>query len=719
MKTLRLRVLLFSTLSVLILANWTDRPQWRQAEDVIRKAQEKIPDLSSLLAGGPALTTSLNDALTEVTFLDGFDPPVFSSMAGLPRGPGGEFRLVAPGFYRFRAESYCLKAGTHGPGSGEGYLYAPLAGPRAAVVRKILRNSYAHPDVPTHRIQALLWAIIARTKISDMAPEMKLTAAQLLSPDEILELNGGALAIVQEQVLQRSLAKAAPAVRPVLEAEARLRRMLTQAESSYDQLERVAVLAGEPATDKEGRDIRRGRWSYHPVGYFVRYFPSSYTRDTIELVVPDPFAVERDSLGRIARLARRNGTALTVQYQDETPPLTVDGAPGLRGFVITKVTLDARDDWSYERPIFRRHVWTNPGWTFCGPPEGAWRVKVADSRYHGAQALLDSARQITRELEGVLRGAGKHSGHPYRAAPPGLTDLVDLAHLALAFEKSSLPTRGETWFADPAVLVKRAWMSALCRAGAASSSSTSGLVPSSYEGGPFPVWASLGPLAVWESLCFGRRSNWDPPVVHASDGDAAGFDPSENVATPGNAGRQRIGNSGRGESDDCEAVQKNLRNALAWLDGFSNPDLINQAKGVGDYSRLVDEYVTGEKTPPGKPPSSYETDAYVSSKCEVGYTKVTNGQEEWVTLTFDGLRDRLGDKGYSQTGAEGVVIHERTHMQQCWNWGDTFTNPTPADLGRSEREAYCAEAKFLMDYLRQKCGGVPADMQEKFDKLCR
>lgn len=175
------------------------------------------------------------------------------------------------------------------------------------------------------------------------------------------------------------------------------------------------------------------------------------------------------------------------------------------------------------------------------------------------------------------------------------------------------------------------------------------------------------------------------------------------------------------QKPDCEGLQRNLRNALKWLEGFSNTDLINRARDAEDYSGLVDEEVTGEKPEPGKSPDKYETDANVNSNCELGYWDATNGEgtEVWVPLSPDGLQDRLVSKGYSSAGAEGVVTHEGKHMDQCSRSGDSYAHPKPADLSRFEREAYCAEAKFLMDYLRQKCGGVPAEMQQKFDKLCR
>src|SRR5688572_27634037 len=153
-----------------ILALSAASPTYAQIGDVLGRARgavDRMPSLSSFLEGEEPITTSLDDAMTEVAWLDGYDPGLLISLEGMPMDAEGRYRLI-PGAYAFAAQSYCLKAGTHGPGGGEGYAYAPLAGPKGAIVHKILRGSAAHPEIPQRDIQVLLWAIIARTKPSDM-----------------------------------------------------------------------------------------------------------------------------------------------------------------------------------------------------------------------------------------------------------------------------------------------------------------------------------------------------------------------------------------------------------------------------------------------------------------------------------------------------------------------------------------------------------------------
>lgn len=49
--------------------------------------------------------------------------------------------MLQAGYYVFTDQSYCLHAGTHGPGGGDGYLYAPPKGPAEDAVMSILHNS--------------------------------------------------------------------------------------------------------------------------------------------------------------------------------------------------------------------------------------------------------------------------------------------------------------------------------------------------------------------------------------------------------------------------------------------------------------------------------------------------------------------------------------------------------------------------------------------------
>ena len=256
---------------------------------VARRAAQSMPDPTDLLRGDPPITTKLADAVWGVDSLDGFTPrePVRSLMS-LQRTPSGGF-VLQPGYYEFHDQSYCLKAGTHGPNPedrGDGYLFAPTRGPADDQVMTIVRNSVQHPDIHQHDIQVLLWAIIARTKFEDLQPRLKAVAAQLLTPQQIATLNRSALEIAGP-ALQRAMDGAPPLVRQTLQAESDLRRTLTSASGTFEDAERVAVLAGIAPRGEGSRDVPSGRWSLHPDGYYVRYLPHSYTNTIVNIHVPE------------------------------------------------------------------------------------------------------------------------------------------------------------------------------------------------------------------------------------------------------------------------------------------------------------------------------------------------------------------------------------------------------------------------------------------------
>ena len=243
---------------------------------------------SRLLQGPPPIATNLADAVWGVDSLDGHNPDAseFKPLASLPRsGDNGGFVLQA-GHWAQQNQSYCLHAGTHGPGGGDGYLFAPPRGSAEDQVFSIVHNSAAHPDIEQHDIQLLLWAIIARAKFEKLDHRLQVVAAQLLAPEQLLTLNRSALELAGP-ALQRAIDGMPEPVQQILRAEAALRDELTGANASYENAERLAVLSGIAPRGEGSRDVPRGRWSRHPDGYYVRYLPRAYFSTRIEIWVPE------------------------------------------------------------------------------------------------------------------------------------------------------------------------------------------------------------------------------------------------------------------------------------------------------------------------------------------------------------------------------------------------------------------------------------------------
>ena len=275
----------FVSLSVCVVALLVicAAPASAQFGDLGEKLKKKTPNL---LGGKAPITTSLPDAKWEDASKDGFTPSEASrSLMALQRTPNGGF-VLQPGYYNLQTQSYCLKAGTHGPGGGDGYLYAPPKGPAEDAVMTIVRNSVQHSEIEQHDIQTLLWAIIARAKFEDLQPQMKTTAARLLTPRQLAALHRSALDALSGNALTDALGGVPEPLRQIAQAEAQLRQMLTTPGASFAEMERVAVLSGAAPLGEGSRSVPSGRWSMHPDGYYVRYLPSGYSSTRVEIWVP-------------------------------------------------------------------------------------------------------------------------------------------------------------------------------------------------------------------------------------------------------------------------------------------------------------------------------------------------------------------------------------------------------------------------------------------------
>lgn len=416
----------------------------------------KIPSLEGILEGEPPITTSISDAVTGVPFLDDFDPVGAIPLSMLARTSEGGFVIEHPGSYMFEAQSYCLAAGKYSPSGEYGYLYAPLKGPRSTVVKNVLKRSVNHPEIPQQDIQELLWAITSHTKISDMSPEMQKTAKKLLTQEEIYELNGGALGLIPEEFLDRTFGHLPPQVQQILEAEARLREMLTEGRATYDELEEVAVRFGSPPREEGDLKIPRGRWSFHPDGYFIRYFPDGYRRMLIELYVLESFQIEWDKQSRITLIADHDGNRIETDYDDTIEPLSISREASLKGYAFRSIRFVGPDPDNPGKKL--RTEWKDIGWTFFGVPSEKGRI----ARFLGLKNRYEWAKTHKKEVIDLEQGVKKlrKTAHP-GISQSGLEEIMALGHYAIALKEAigkKVP-ENQKRLLDPINLVKRAWQS--------------------------------------------------------------------------------------------------------------------------------------------------------------------------------------------------------------------------------------------------------------------
>jgi hypothetical protein len=317
----------------------------------------QVPSLDSWLRGAP-LSTSFDDTARQLPVLDRKETRRQArSLRSLPRTASGGFELQ-PGLWADTFESYCLRTATHAPGKGDGYLLAPIKGARSAAIQAILAGTVKHPEIPRGDVQMLLWAILSRVRVSDMQPRLQAAARALLPPGEVRAINANGLDVLAAAERTKLAGLAAP-VRQVLEVESDLRYQFSRADVTYAEIERIAVLSGARPPDNRNA-IKRGQWSRDPRGYFIRFFPDSFSNTRVEVLVPGRVTVTRDRLNRIIALEDARGGRTETVYNDAVPPRTHPRDSRLKAYAFKTIRFIRRGTGG--KPEV--HEIHDQGWTF-------------------------------------------------------------------------------------------------------------------------------------------------------------------------------------------------------------------------------------------------------------------------------------------------------------------------------------------------------------------
>lgn len=286
--------------------------QQNNAQGFLKKLGEN-KTVGGILEGKPAISTSFKDVDLKNTMPADFGADAkFTSLSSLQKNAEGVYELN-PGFYETTNLSYCLKAGTNGPSKGDSYGNAPIKGKMDDIVEAILvqsqqlwrnkaggngiSNTISSAFVSQKDVQLLLWAIIAKADFDDMQNKTKAVALSLLSPEQIVKLNGGAVKSVVNFASDKGWMEKPALVRTVEEAEQSLRQLYKSSNSTYEDFERLAVLAG---MNTEAQPVEFGTWFKHEDGYYIRYEPQGYPRTHIKIYVPEKRKVNLQITGLIA-----------------------------------------------------------------------------------------------------------------------------------------------------------------------------------------------------------------------------------------------------------------------------------------------------------------------------------------------------------------------------------------------------------------------------------
>lgn len=272
-----------------------------QFDDLLKEAQKKVVKVD--LLEEKSVTTSIDDAFPVAFWLKDLSEEME------PVEPESYDFNLEPGYYTFKLQSYCLKAGTYGPTKGYGYLLAPLLGKRSDVVYNIVSKSLNYPEIAQHDIQVLLWGIIYGAKFTDYSIDFQNRVRPLLTVAEIADLSLD-LKNVPLDVMPDDIKKVAQYYKD-------LRARITNPNLTYNEISSYAMAQGiAPPDDPFSKYIEKGLWAYIGDGFYSRAMPDGYPTTYLELYRPAYISTMKDNLGRITTF-ESDGYKMEIIYDDE------------------------------------------------------------------------------------------------------------------------------------------------------------------------------------------------------------------------------------------------------------------------------------------------------------------------------------------------------------------------------------------------------------------
>ena len=283
-------------------------PKFGKVDNFIKNLGQKSP-----------ISTSFDDAVYEVDFLNFFEPSEdeYSALHLQPKAEPCGYTLKT-GFYSMNAQSFCLRGYSHGPSRGDGHLYAPLKGKKSELIKDIISKYSNKPHIPQRNVQVLLWAIIAGADMNELGTNYSQTLNELFTFDELLVYQGtdmlkGYADINFSKLKQQALNSLSPEIKNLLNAETKIRELVYQ-NKTFQEIEKVAIISGVAPKEDMIREVTKGRWSFHPNGYFIRFFPNGYPQTRVDIYVPHEGEILFNNEGKAIGLSENYSSSKEVIY---------------------------------------------------------------------------------------------------------------------------------------------------------------------------------------------------------------------------------------------------------------------------------------------------------------------------------------------------------------------------------------------------------------------
>ncbi|MFI5145527.1 MAG: hypothetical protein ACHQJ4_08005, partial [Ignavibacteria bacterium] len=282
---------------ILILLSLVAKHSFSQIDDFLKK----IPGVGDVME--EAVSTSIKDAYPSALWLNNLDKQINTQS-------DAQFSTALnPGYYRFRFNTFCLHAGAYAPTEGAGYLVAPLKGSKANLIKSILTKYSEHPEIDQKDVQILIWGIEANEKFTDYPPDFQVRVTPLLTPEDIASMQVDVKEIAYDLLPQDA--------KNVVDFYSNLKAKISNVNSSYEDIEQLAVKTGIAPIGKGSKNITAGTWTSIGGGAYVRCFPEGYKKSNVEVYIPSDVNIQKDNNGNI--LSLDDGTSrIDFSYENIT-----------------------------------------------------------------------------------------------------------------------------------------------------------------------------------------------------------------------------------------------------------------------------------------------------------------------------------------------------------------------------------------------------------------
>lgn len=234
-----------------------------------------------------------------------------------------------------------MQPASYGPrAGGPGFLIAPLKGEYADILAHIALRAEAQ-RVPQRDAQVLIWAV--RAEQFDAILKNPLSK-KLLTPEDIARMRAHMEVKRQKANLVANIQTNLPApIHQMMELQAQFKDAMdrfNRGVATFEELERRAVLTGEPPKDPQERQIPFGTWQKMPGGYFARFGTDNYAKGVVEYYRPHRFRLKFDQLHRPLEVLNKDTSfRLSYEYHDNSTFVPHPAVPGLKAYPFKRVSI--------------------------------------------------------------------------------------------------------------------------------------------------------------------------------------------------------------------------------------------------------------------------------------------------------------------------------------------------------------------------------------------